>query len=160
MNYQPISMSSKIYDELVKNLRKSYPNACVLYIDKIVNNYLSTRFEDKKKEMEERGENTNEMILYHGTNSTSVNSIASEGYLSSMNKRSAYGHGTYFSSEAYHSKLYTDVSKNDESFMLVNRVLLGKNEGNLITDKSRIYVVKEDECILPEYVVCFYKNAE
>lgn len=168
MSYENVPLGSKIYDDLVKTLRESFPNACVLYIDKIVNQHLVDRFEQRKNYLESTEYGSNEMILYHGTTEISANLISKEGYKSSLNKRSVYGPGTYFSSAGSYSKLYTDVTGRGESFMLVNRVLLGnftKNAGIGYTcdsngDGSTIFVVKNDESILPEYVICFHKNAK
>jgi hypothetical protein len=145
-------MSDKIYDELSTILRKSYENACILYIDRIVNPELLERFNAYKTK-----HNLTDTRLFHGTNTSSVKSICTDGYKASFNKRSAYGHGTYFSSKASYSKDYTDKTTSDESFMLVNRVCLGPGHN---TNGQEIFVVKDDDSALPEYVICFHKGAK
>ena len=151
MSFEPVFMSNKIYDELVTVLRKSYENACVLYIEHVVNEPLTQRFEAYSSK--------NNLIpkrLYHGTNSSSLNSICRDGYKKYLNKRSAYGHGTYFSSMASYSKDYTDQTESDESFMIVNKVCLGPGHN---TNGNEIFVVNDDDAALPEYVICFHKTA-
>jgi len=166
--YIPLSLGSKTYDELVDILRQSFKDACVLYIDRIVNPVLLSAFETRKSLFIAEGTDPNERRLFHGTKSESVNSICNFGYKSEFNKVSAYGKGTYFAAAGSYSKNYADVTGNGESFMLVNRVLLGRNTISNSTDFTSdsggdgktVFVTKYDDASLPEYVICFHKKAQ
>ena len=152
LSFEPVFMSDKIYDELTTIIRKSYENACVLYIERVVNPELLARFNNYKAK-----HSLADTRLYHGTNSNSIAPICTDGYKASLNKRSAFGHGTYFSSNASYSKDYTDKTDSDESFMIVNKVCLGPGHN---TNGSEIYVIKDDDASYPEYVICFHKQAK
>ena len=165
--FEPVSLSSKTYDELLNIVRQSFKNACILYIDKIINPHLIRAFETRRAEFISRDVDPNEQQLFHGTKSDAVQSICMNGYKAEFNKVSAYGRGTYFSSAGSYSKNYADVTGGGESFMFVNRVLLGENrvsvnghyEGDSGGDGRTIFVCKYDDACLPEYVICFHKNA-
>lgn len=83
------------------------------------------------------------------------------------NKRSAFGAGTYFSSTASYSKDYSSITETGESYLIVNNVLLGNNtishfqkySGDSGGDGKTIFVTRHDDAALPEYVICFHKNA-
>jgi hypothetical protein len=152
LKFEPVFMSDKIYDELTSILRKSYENACILYIDRVINPELQARFDAYKAK-----HSITDTRLFHGTSTNSVKSICNDGYKAALNKRSAYGHGTYFSSKASYSKDYTDKTESDESFMLVNKVCLGPGHN---TNGSEIFVVADDDAAFPEYVICFHKEAK
>jgi len=78
MSTTPVYMSDKIYNELVELLRKTYPNVCVLYIDRISNKALEKKFEARRLTFE----NKSSTKLFHGTQSGSVASIITNGYKS------------------------------------------------------------------------------
>ena len=149
---EPIFMSDKVYNELVATLRQSFPNACVLYIDRVKNDVLLNRFIKYRDSLEK----PNEQRLYHGTNAHAVRSICDEGFKECFSKVKAYGHGTYFSSAGSYSKNYAVETGNGESFMIVSRVALGPGSGG---DGRTIFVTPHDEAACPEYVICFHKNA-
>ena len=161
MALTPVYMSDPIYDSLVNQLRISYPNVCVLYIDRVSNPNLEKEFEKRKLQF------TNEKQLFHGTTASSIHPIVNEGYQASYNKRAVFGPGTYFSSLASYSKDYAQETNTGESYLIVNRVLLGNNtpsvgqkySGDSGGDGKTIYVTKYNDAALPEYVICFYKNA-
>jgi len=165
--FEPVSLSSKTYDDLVNILRQSFKDACVLYIDKIVNPALTAAYEVRKQSYLLSGSDPNEKQLFHGTKAESIRSISEFGYKSEFNKVSAYGKGTYFSSAGSYSKNYANVTGSGESFMFVNRVLLGKNtpshntdhKGDSGGDGRDIFVTRYDDACLPEYIICFHKNA-
>jgi hypothetical protein len=150
---EPVYMSDKNYDILVNSLRESYPNACVLYIDRVNNKALLESFIKYRDSLN----NPNERRLYHGTSEYAVRSICNEGYKEKYSKVKVYGHGTYFSSAGSYSKNYSKETGNGESFMIVNRVALGPNVGG---DGKTIFVTPDDDAAYPEYVICFHKNAE
>jgi len=163
-NFTPVYMSDKVYDTLTGVLRQSYPHACVLYIDRIVNPVLQAAY---KARVDAFGPEANERQLYHGSNAGAVAAISSGGYKAALNKRAAYGPGNYFSSTASYSKDYSDVSHSGESYMIVNKVALGKHtvsvggrfSGDSGGDGRSIYVTRYDDAALPEYVICFHKAA-
>lgn len=150
---EPVYMSDKNYDTLVNSLRESFPNACVLYIDRVKNDTLLSRFIKYRDSLEK----PNEQRLYHGTSAEAVRSICDEGFKEKYSKVKAYGHGTYFSSAGSYSKNYAKETGNGESYMIVNRVALGSKSGG---DKNTIFVTPDDDAAYPEYVICFHKNAK
>jgi hypothetical protein len=160
----PVFMSDKVYDELVGIMRNSYANVCVLYIDKVNNKKLETAYEKRREAF---GEYANEKRLFHGSSVDAISSITTNGYNAKKNIRAAFGPGTYFSSAASYSKDYSNTIETGESYMIVNRVLLGKNtlstNGRYIGDSGgdgkTIFVTAHDDAALPEYVICFHKNA-
>jgi hypothetical protein len=163
-NFTPVYMSDKVYDALTGVLRQSYPAACVLYIDRVTNPALQAAYE---KRVAALGSEANEKQLYHGSNAGAVAAIASGGYKAALNNRALYGPGNYFSSAASYSKDYSDVSRNGESYIIVNRVALGKHSvsvggsysGDSGGDGKSIYVTRHDDAALPEYVICFHRAA-
>ena len=166
--YEAVPLGSKLYDELVGILRESFENACVLYIDKISNPELEAAFLKRKATFAELGVG-DEKRLFHGTTADAIVSICNDGYKSSYSKVAAYGIGTYFSSAGSYSKNYAKVTGRGESFMLVNRVLLGRYtpseyggrySGDSGGDGHTIFVTKHDDAALPEYVICFHKEAK
>lgn len=165
--FESVSLSSKTYDELVSVVHQSFKNACILYIDKIINPTLLNAFEQRKAEFIKNGVEPNEQQLFHGTKSGAVLSICNNGYKSEFNRNSSHGKGTYFSSAGSYSKNYADVTGSGESFMFVNSVLLGAKSksvrgtytGDSGGNGSTIFVSKYDDASLPEYVICFHRNA-
>lgn len=176
MHFEGVSLSNKVYDEITECIRQSYPNSCVLYIDEVVNDELYSRYMARKVDLEtKRGAGkVKELRLFHGTKSNVINNIAENGFMTSYNKTSAYGIGTYFSTSAKYSKDYTNKDKDDVSYMFVCDVLIGEcgrvsgytrintdhldNSVNNLEDPS-IYVTPYDDGAYPRYMVAFHKNA-
>jgi hypothetical protein len=177
MEFRGISLSSPIYDDITKLIRLSYPNACVLYIDEIINNSLLSKYHQRKTNIEQlRGhEHVKELMLFHGTKIDFINNIATNGFMKRFNKVSAYGKGTYFSTKASYSSHYTDKDVTDISYMFVCDVLVGKytivkgpqeidinlydNSVNNIKTPD-IYVTPYDDGAYPRYLVAYHKNAK
>jgi len=147
-----IPLSNKLYDELVNELRKSFPNACVLYIKQVVNPELLTKYE-----MFVRQNEVTEHRLFHGTKASVLGSICESGYKKEYNVVSAYGIGTYFSGAGDVSKQYTDTTDEGESFLFVNRVAVGADTGGV---HPSIYAVRHDDAAYPEYLISFHKMAQ
>jgi len=147
-----IPLSNKLYDELVAELRKSFPNACVLYIKQVVNHELQTKYEKFV-----RMNKVTEHRLFHGTKVSVLGSICESGYKKEYNVVSAYGIGTYFSGAGNVSKQYTDTTDEGESFLFVNRVAVGADTGG---DHPSIYAVRHDDAAYPEYLISFHKMAK
>lgn len=177
MEFKGVSLSSKIYDDIDSMIKQTYPNACILYVDEIINDNLYSKFLNKKEEIENlRGkENVHILQLFHGTKYNCINNIAMNGFLTNYNITSAYGKGTYFSTTAMYSRDYTDKDNEDISYMFVCDVLVGKcttirgfnnidtqlfdnSVNNLITPS--IYVTPYDNGAYPRYLVAFHKNAK
>jgi|APCry1669188910_1035180.scaffolds.fasta_scaffold67891_1 hypothetical protein len=147
-----IPLSNKLYDELVNELRKSFPNACVLYIKQVVNPELQTKYEKFVRENK-----VTEHRLFHGTKASVLGSICESGYKKEYNVVSAYGIGTYFSGAGDVSKQYTDTTDEGESFLFVNRVAVGADTGGV---HPSIYAVRHDDAAYPEYLISFHKMAQ
>jgi hypothetical protein len=148
--FTPIYMSDPMYDTLVTELRQRYPNACVLYIDRLhPESWLYTRYNERKGTQ-------SETIFFHGTKHAFVNGIAQEGFRYDKNVTSVYGKGTYFSPTALVSVGYTNQDSNELSYMFRNRVVSSAAKKGT----PEIYVVEDDAACLPEYMICFNINQQ
>ncbi len=179
-----IDIGDKLFDELDEKIRKSYDNCCILYIDKIINNKLNENYENlKKKLIEKRGENCiEELYLFHGTKNSSILGISEEGFKVSLNRVNAFGVGTYLSPNAKLASGYTNINKDDTTFLdgveisyliyckaLIGKKTIGKNAQLLNTEQfdvgvnslknTTIYSIPYDSAVLPLYIIAFYKNA-
>lgn len=174
MEYKGVSLSDSIYEKITRDIRKSYPNSCILYIDEIINPELLEKFNQRKKTIEDmRGiDNVSILSLFHGTKSHAINSISENGFLTHLNKTAAYGMGTYFSTLANYSKDYTDKDRDQVSYIFVcdvivgtcelgtnQKVIIGDNGVNNLKNPS-IYVTPYDDGAYPRYLVAFHKNAK
>lgn len=173
MRLTSLSVGSEEFDKVAAYITKSYPNSCIMFIEKVENHRYEERYETLKASME----NPDERILFHGTTERSAYSIAEEGYRLTMNRRSAFGVGTYFAAEAMYSKDYADINKKEEfelSFLIVNKVLTGKKSkgtnGSKINLESadsqvdsvtnpRLFSIPREYQAIPLYIVAFHKNA-
>jgi len=52
--------------------RKSFPDKTIIKIEYIMNDKLYNGFDDTRKRFRRQGTNTNEMILFHGTNPSNI----------------------------------------------------------------------------------------
>ena len=170
------TLSSDKYDELCKLIRKSYPNACVLYIDEVLNDELYENYILRKTILGQlRGPIIKELQLFHGTSHTNIQNIATNGFLKEYNKTSAYGRGTYFSTKASYSYNYSNIDPSDVSYMFVCDVLIGNCNavyGAYEIDTSKydnsvdnlnnptIYVTPYNDGCYPRYLIAFHKNAK
>lgn len=169
-----LSVGSKEFDQVAKHITKSYPNACIMFIEKIEN----PPYEKEFNELQSKMLLPNEKILFHGTNEEAAKSILEFGYDPSANRRSAFGKGVYFALNASYSKDYTDISKKtmgfELSYMLINKVLVGRTcrgTNNSVIDLKNyhtqvdsvehptIFSVPLAQQILPLYFVGFHKGA-
>ena len=173
-SFKGICMSDPIFDELAKYIEKSYPNACILYIDEVINDDLRILYEKRKAALiEKRGkDNISEKILFHGTKAHAIDSIAENGFLKKYNKVSAFGLGTYFSTTATYSTDYSDKDNTDVSYMFVCDLLVGicetingpvpidttKYDNSVNKNNPTIYVSPYDDGCFPKYLIAFYKN--
>ena len=167
---EAISLSNSMYDHITNKIRVGYPNACVLYIDRIINASLLDAYNERKQAIAESTTVT-EMELFHGTKADNVDSICNNGFLVQYNRTSAYGLGTYFSTNPSYSMFnYTNVDKRGVSFVcdvLIGKCELGGHSRKIKADnavdnltKPSIYVTPYDDGCYPKYLVAFHKNAK
>ncbi len=170
-----ISCTSKEYDEVANLIRKTCPNECIVSIDKVKNPKLDEEFQKVKAEIQKkRGKEPSEKIVFHGTSETGMWSIVSEGFKLSLNKRSAYGYGTYCSESAAVARSYAQKTQRDDNAMLVCKMVwgtpvLGRANTAINTEtadvgvdnlqKPSILVVPYTYSIIPLYAVQFYAAA-
>ncbi len=122
-----VELSDPIYEEVTQRIRKTYPNACVVFVESVHNDFLEAQFEEQKKKLEEkRGLGViSIMSLFHGTTEKAVNNIIAGGFDPEYNTVSAYGIGTYFSAEAKTSSTYARDKKEELQFMFLADVIDG-----------------------------------
>jgi hypothetical protein len=165
MEKVPIYMDNKKYSEISKRIYESFPNACILYIDEVVNDNLLLQFENKKKEIGKV------LQLFHGTHNELIDIIAENGFDPTKNRTSAFGYGTYFALNAKYSFSY--MKSNEEiTYMFLADVLIGKlatkkpkgttgwdnNVDNL--NSPTIYTTPYPDGAYPRYIIAFHKNAK
>ena len=172
----PISLSNKLFDQISAMITASYPNACLCYIEKIDNTYLTERYQARKADLilKRGAEVVKELMLFHGTKFNNINNIVLNGFKASFNKVSAYGRGTYFSTTANYSQNYSTADPNEFSYMFISNVIvasciLGTSGKEIDTElydnmvdnitKPSMYVTPYDDGCIPVYMVAFHKNA-
>lgn len=173
--FRPVSLSSKLYDEICARIRDSYPKSCILYIDEISNHKLQESYQECKAFLESRRTiPIQEKRLFHGTSYKNIDSIARNGFQTAYNARSAFGKGTYFATDASYSREYTNLDQEHISYMFLCDVLVGNcvyvsggraidtkiydNGVNNLEDPT-IYVCPYNEGCYPRYLIAFHKNA-
>jgi len=174
MSREAVSMSDKIYDKISDLVHKTYPNSCILFIDKIYNNELEHKYFAVKKKIEEKRGFVTEIEAFHGTRAELIDIIIQEGFDPSKNVCAAYGPGTYFAKDASYSFNYMkSKDENGISYMFLCDIIIGKlkttnnnsndfdNYANSQTlNSATIYVCPlRDQCI-PRYVIAFHKNVK
>jgi Poly(ADP-ribose) polymerase catalytic domain len=167
----PIFMDDKAYQTISDRVRESYPNSCILFIDKVENPNLQIAYENRKRLIElERGK-VEEMQLFHGTHANLIDKIAYEGFDPEKSVVAAYGPGTYFATNAGYSFSYMkSMDKSGISYMFYADVLIGKKGFKSDTTRCDNYVdsLKTPTIIVspygdgafPRYVIAFHKNAK
>ena len=128
MSTKYVELSDPIYEEVNRRIRKTYPSACIVFVESVHNDFLEAQFEDFKKQLEEkRGPGLiNTMLLFHGTTERASHNIIAEGFDPEYNTVSAYGKGTYFSANAQTSSTYAkDARHNELQYMFLAEVIDG-----------------------------------
>ena len=175
MTTQYVELSDPIYDEITKRVRLTYPQACIVYLEKIHNTYLETSFNARKAALEAKAP-VKVLQLFHGTTEKAVDSIVRSGFDPAYNTTSAYGIGTYFSPNASVSKDYGRSKKEELNYMIISDVLIGKigrapasteidkkvmdisaNDADI--NKATIICTPYADGALPHYIVAFYRYA-
>ena len=168
-------INSPKFEEIEKDIRKSYPKACVLWIEDIRNPKLEKKYKMQKEEIQNKRGFCNELELYHGSSEQAISFIISDGFRTSKNKTSAYGKGTYFAKKANYSKDYAKDSGDKISFMMICSVLVG--ECNIYSSNQTINTTKHDNSVnsinnptivvtpydygaIPRYIIAMHKNAQ
>jgi len=167
----PVQMSDYRFDDICERIYRTYPNACVLFIDEVVNPELLSSYNSRKKSIK----NATERSMFHGTSAEAVDLILQNGFDPTLNKVSAFGKGTYFAQNASYSFSYMKTSDMDDiSYMILANVLIGRctrassgqdidttrfdNSVDSQTD-TNICVTPYTDGAYPQYVIAFYKNA-
>lgn len=166
-----VSLSDKLYDELSAKMRDTYPNVCIVWIEKLSNSELEEKYESYKRTLAV----PNEKRLFHGTSEAIARVIAREGFDASKNKVSAHGVGTYFSTRAIYSSSYCKRAVgNDIAYMLVCDVALGRvglgrsgveipKQFDSVCDNLKqpdMYVVNKREAGIGRFLIAFYPEAK
>ena len=155
MSTFPIKMSDKRYSEIEQMVLKSYPNACLLYIDEVVNLQLYEKFLARKELIK-----ATEVQMFHGTHENNIGPIIRRGFDPSLNVRKVYGPGVYFANNARYSSAYMTSNKPGEpTFMFLCDVLLGKIGVDNHKGPDILTTVHEDGAF-PRYIIAFHKNAK
>jgi hypothetical protein len=148
-------MSDPRYDQVEKRVLESYPNACILYIDEVINPILYEKYLKRKELI-----NATEVQMFHGTREENIPLIAKNGFDPKLSVRTAYGAGVYFADNAIYSKNYmTSKDPYEPTFMFLASVLVGKigidnNKGpNMLT-------TLHPDGAYPRYIIAFHKNAK
>jgi len=146
MVFMPVS--DERWDAIFKHVEKTFPNTCIYSIYEVINNELSKKYEKYKKlhpTFKQSG------LVYHGTKDiNNITPIISEGYKVKYNVTSAYGKGTYFSTKWTYSKKYSKKREDGSSYILLNYILIPEYYK---CPEQHIYVIKDDDAILPMYVI-------
>jgi len=183
MQRKPVFMSDKRYDSISDKIYASYPNACILFIDEVINEHLECAYKTRKDLIiKKRGsDNVKEIEYFHGTHANLIDKIANEGFDPTKNRVSAFGHGTYFAKTAAYSFNYMkSKDKNEISYMFLADVLLGKiktvdnsqDYDNTASSSAYLYtfgsttpdpdivVTPYADGAYPRYIIAFHKNAK
>ena len=179
MKRVPIFISDPLFDEITNRIKESYPNSCVLFIDRIENPELEALYETQKSTVMEScgiiGETASEALLFHGTHANIIDKIATEGFDPAKNVTSAYGRGTYFAKNAKYSISYMKSKDNHGiSYMFLAKVIIGKTTKgsssiqNIVKENDTyvndienptIYVTPYRYGAYPKYIIAFHKEA-
>jgi len=164
----PLSLSDPKYEEIARRVRESYPQSCILWVDKINNPELEQKQEELIHSIRSKHDiPIMRLELFHGTKESSAIAICRGGFKSEYNVRSAYGIGTYFAKNANYSIQYSKQktgNHDDIVYMLLCSVVFGKDKNvytNISVDKigdPNIYVSPHDSGGIPKYLIAFHKN--
>ena len=167
-----LAVGSPEFDTVAKYITDTYPNACIMSIEKIQSPPHLEEYEALKQNMAE----PNERTLFHGTRFENSEAIVRSGYDPTLNVTSAYGRGTYFATNASMSSTFmrnAQIGNFTLAHMLVNTVLVGKpvvygtsaarqSDAVIVNAATNptIFVVASPTAAIPRYRVAFYTGAE
>ena len=171
-----VQLSNPIFDQISTLVRKSYKNACILFVEKVHNEFLQKKHEELYENIKDKRGYCNRMELFHGTNAVAIDSIINSGLLVGYNKCAAYGKGSYFARNASYSFNYMHPVTGDEvTYMFLCDVLVGNyktygsnqqidtvNYDNSVDNMKTptIVVTPHDYGSLPIYIIAFHKFAK
>ena len=152
---------SDVWNNVCARVAKSLPNACVVHIDE-VNNHpgVETAYLSYKEALGTVGQ---EVWVWHGTALENVDSICDEGFKPERNKRSAYGHGTYYAEKCEHSLTgFAPKADTDLCYVFLCKLtytLRKQQPTNFgeIGGSGIIYCAPHAYQALPVYVVAFFR---
>ncbi len=164
-----LDLSDPEYDKISEFFKQTYPNSCIVWVEKIDNPDLLSNYEEYKKTIPE----PNEKLLFHGTTEENARKILVSGFDPSLNKAFAYGKGVYFSKRSIYSRDFSMPSNDELAFMLLCSVVTGKvtkgyrgekipKNYNSFTNSIKnphMYIVDRSEATMPRYLVAFYPAA-
>ncbi len=173
-------LSDKRYDVILKSIRVTYPNSCIIEIKEVVNDddRIQAFLKNYENELNLK-ENTKIIELFHGTDEDSSYNIVDQGFLMSYNKISAFGKGTYFSNSADIAKSYAlsrghKRSQNNLLYVIIADVIVsdtqlgGGMSLSLFSPSVSCYVnsvthptyfcIPHNNRALPKYIVSFYEQ--
>jgi hypothetical protein len=159
-----VSMRSPVYSQIEKYIWATFNKACICWIEENKNPILLRKFEEYS--VGKAVVNN----LFHGTNANNIDNITSGGFKPSLNRRSTYGNGVYFSTRAIYSKQYSIFRSSEMEYMFVCDVAVGKTaKGRANTnipdkfdsftdnlEQPDMYIVNKTEAAYPRYIVAFY----
>ncbi|CAN9512802.1 unnamed protein product [Ophioblennius macclurei] len=177
----PLTTGSKEFREVEQEVTKTGLVLNIISIQRIQNKTLWLSYQLLKKSMDQKNANTNnELLLFHGTKSTSVDLIYQKGFNRSYagTHGAMYGNGSYFAVDpVYSAKNYAKPDTTGQRFMFQARVLVGEytqgqrglitpphKSGNVtdlydsVTDNlasPTMFVVFNDIQAYPEYLITF-----
>lgn len=148
--FEFVNMSNPLFDTISKEVRKTYPDACILWIQKTSNKNLDSKFSKHDGDI---------VGAFHGTKYECVSNICSIGFKKEYNTVSAYGTGTYFARDAKTSFSYMKSKDGlGVSYMIYAEVRLTPDT-KVVAGKN-IFVVTDDSDCIPRYVIAFHKEAK
>lgn len=163
----PLQLSDPKFDELTELVQKSYPQACILWIETVHTPSVERRFNQRCKQLAELTEKDEPTILqlYHGTSNESIKAICDNGWKSLFNRRAVHGSGSYFATTARYSSAYGKPDPTGVCYMFVADVAIGRlgyhqiptNVDTYVNSKANptIYVARDDRDALPRYIVAY-----
>jgi hypothetical protein len=100
MKYKPVFTSDPLFNVIAVRVYESYSNACILYIDEVVNDDLQAKYERRRTIMANKRGVIVQQQLFHGTHEANIDTIATKGFDPTLNKRAVFGYGVYFAKNA------------------------------------------------------------
>lgn len=164
-----VSLSDPQYDVVDAMIRATYPNCCIVWIQKINNPKLTELFDECERTVQP----PNVKRLFHGTSESSAMKIIENGFDAAYNRTSAHGLGTYFATTARYSSNYMHHSSGREYvYMMVADVVTGKSTKGVankpippkfdcVVDNPKrpsMYIVNKTAAAIPRYLCAFYKS--
>lgn len=178
MSMKVVDMSDKKFDTISDMIQESYPDACVLYIEEVMNMTLQEAYNKRRDQIRTVRGSVEEKQLFHGTFDNLITVIATNGFDPTKNMTSLYGYGTYFAKNAGYSMSYMRSKTSEVTYMFLADVLVGKCvtcqfidtmfvseslydwDNNVDNPKSpMIYTSPYANGAYPRYIIAFHKNA-